>query len=402
MPYSTRYSAVAIALHWAIAAGILFMIGLGWNMDGSESLFQLHKSIGITILLLTVARIVWRLLNPPPALPNAMKPWEKRVSHWVHVAFYALMILMPLTGWLVVSTSYDFDIPTVLYGVVSWPDIPGVGFLSNETAHGAVLNVHSKLAWVAIGLLVLHVAGAVKHEISAEEGVLKRMIPGLFGKTARPSAPPRAFIGAFGAAFGVFALVAGMPALIGGGSGGNSAASPAAGQTGSAIEANWVVDQDASSITFSGTHEGATYSGRFRDWSADIRFDPENLADARAEVTVRTGTATANKKLYTDSLKSDEWFNPSDYPEATVTLDDFAESEGGGYTADATLTLKDSSVTVPFEFDLRIEGDRASMTGSTTVERTPLDLGQTSDPSADWVGEQVSIEVSVEASRTGG
>lgn len=398
MPYSARYSAVAIALHWVIAAGIIFMIGLGWNMEGSESLYQLHKSIGITILLLTVARIVWRLLNRPPALPGDMKPWEKTLSHGVHVAFYALMVLMPLTGWLLVSTSYDFDVPTVLYGLVSWPDIPGVSFLSNETGHAVVEFVHSKLAWVAIILLGLHVAGAVKHEISAEEGVLKRMIPGLFGKTSQPSAPPRAFFAAFGAALGVFILIAGVPALFGGGSG---SASPAAeAPAGAEIEANWTVDPAASSIEFSGTHEGSIYRGAFNDWSAEIQFDPDELDAARARVTVRTGSAEVNRKLYTDSLKSAEWFNVSQHPQATVELGNFRQTDDG-YVADATLALKDSSVTVPFAFTLDIDGDTATMQGSTSVERTPLNLGQQSDPGADWVGETVNITVDVRASRAG-
>jgi len=70
---TSRYTAVAIALHWAIAALIIFMIWLGWNMEENETRYQLHKSIGITILLLTVARVVWRMLNPPPALPCGCK-----------------------------------------------------------------------------------------------------------------------------------------------------------------------------------------------------------------------------------------------------------------------------------------------------------------------------------------
>ena len=118
MTETSRYSAVAIALHWAIALGILGMIWLGWNMDNNESLFQLHKSIGITILMLTIARIVWRVMNPVPPLPAEMKGWEKTLSSAVHYAFYGLMILMPLTGWLVVSTSYEFDIATVIFGTI--------------------------------------------------------------------------------------------------------------------------------------------------------------------------------------------------------------------------------------------------------------------------------------------
>ncbi|GGB79136.1 cytochrome b/b6 domain-containing protein [Henriciella pelagia] len=395
MTVSSRYSAIAIALHWAIALGIIGMIALGWNMDGNESLYQLHKSIGITILVLTIARIVWRVMNPPPPLPDDMKPLEKTASHLVHWAFYGLMLAMPLTGWLLVSTSHDFDIPTVIFGLVSWPDIPGVSFLANETGHAIVEFFHSKLAWVAIVLLGLHVAGAVKHEISAEEGVLKRMLPGLFGKTDKPSPPPRGFLAAFGAAIGFFALIAFVPMLFTGGSGASTTTS----ETPANMSSNWTVDPAQSGIYFSGIHDGSEYEGAFGDWNANIRFDPEQLADARAVITVRTGSVTASKKLYTDSLKSAEWFNVSGFPTATATLENFQKTGDGRYSADLTLAIKDSSVTVPFTFELDIDGNEARMKGEATVQRTPLNLGQTSDPTADWVGENVLIDVEVLASR---
>ena len=399
MTRSPRYSAVAIALHWAIAFGILFMIWLGWNMDGKESWFQFHKSVGITILILTVARIVWRLLNPPPSLPSDMKPWESKASHAVHLGFYALMVIMPLTGWLTASTSYDFDIPTVLYGLVSWPDIPGVGFLSNETAHGIIANIHSKLAYVLFALLALHVAGALKHEFGSEEGVLKRMLPGLFGKTDRPSPPPHGFLIAFGAAIGAFVLIAFVPQLFSGTS--QSSAPVAASDSGDTqIEPNWTVDYDQSSIAFTFTHEGQTYEGAFSDWTANIEFYEDQLDASAALVTVNTASATTPKKLYTDSLESAEWFGVSAFPEANVELTNFAETEGG-YTADATLSIKDSAVTVPFAFTLEDGNGVTVMTGGTSVDRTPLDLGQTSDAGADYVSETVRIDVRVTASPAG-
>ncbi len=397
-----RYTGVAIALHWAIALAIVGMIALGWNMDGNEALYQLHKSIGITILILTLARIVWRVLNPPPPLPAGMTAWERTLSHGVHVAFYGLMLAMPLTGWLYVSTAYEFDVATVLFGVVSWPDIPGVGFLTNETGHAVVEFIHSKLAWVAIGLLGLHVAGAIKHELGPEGGVFKRMIPGLLGRTAPPVQPARGALAAFGGAALVFAAIAGAPVLASAlqgasaGSGSDGAAAPL-------DEANWQVDMAASSIGFSGIHDGDPYSGTFQDWEASIAFDPDRLAQSRATVTVRTGTAQANKKLYTDTLRSGEWFDVSNHPTATVTLSAFREDEGArDYVADATLAIKDQTVTVPFRFDLEIAGDRARMEGETTLTRSALNLGMQSDPTADWVADEVQVDVLVEATRRTG
>ena len=115
-----RYSSVAMALHWAMAGLILFMIWLGRNMENHEARFQLHKSIGITLLVLTLIRILWRLYNKPPPLPSDTKPIEAKLSHLVQMGFYALMLLIPLGGWLMVSVS-EFRVPTVLFETVSWP-----------------------------------------------------------------------------------------------------------------------------------------------------------------------------------------------------------------------------------------------------------------------------------------
>jgi cytochrome b561 len=120
----TRYTTVAIVMHWLIAAAIIFQIILGWRMGdepkgpATYALFQLHKSIGITILLLSLARLAWRLVHPPPPHPGrpaALGDGSPRKI--VHVAFYVIMIGLPVTGWIMVSTS-RLAIPTVLYGVI--------------------------------------------------------------------------------------------------------------------------------------------------------------------------------------------------------------------------------------------------------------------------------------------
>lgn len=397
---SERYSTVAITLHWVIAVAIIGMIFGGWYMSdlpdgapGQYFLYQTHKSIGITILLLTVARIIWRVMNPPPALPDDMNGLEKTASHLVHLGFYGIMIALPLTGWLYSSVSIKLDVPTVLFGLISWPDVPFVEGLKTETASGVVNFIHSKLAWVTFGLLALHVAGALKHEFSAEEGVLKRMLPGLFGKANKPAAPGRGAITAFGAALGVFALIAGTPIIAGALSGGGKATTQAD------FTPNWSVDYDASSITFSGTHDGNDFTGRFGNWDAAIDFDLDALGDSRAKITVNTGSATASQKLYTDSLKSPEWFNIGEFPNAEVEITDIAGVESNGYTATANLTLKGITVSTEFQFVLVIEGDTATMTGQTTYQRQPLDLGQASDPDADWVSEDITVDVVVAATK---
>ena len=118
-----RYSGVAITLHWVMATLILFMIWLGHNMENHEARFQLHKSIGITLLVLTIARIVWRLYNKPPPLLADVKPLDSKLSKLVQFVFYGLMLMIPLGGWIMVSVS-PFAVPTVLFETVSWPSLP--------------------------------------------------------------------------------------------------------------------------------------------------------------------------------------------------------------------------------------------------------------------------------------
>ena len=395
---AARYTSVAIALHWAMALLILFMIWLGWNMDDNEVRYQLHKSVGITLLFLTVARIAWRLLNPPPPEPSTLKPLEEKLAHFVHIAFYALMVIIPLAGWLLVSIS-PFQISTVLFGAIDWPHLPFTTGLrqGNELLHGIVENIHSKGAWVIIVLLGLHVAGAVKHEFGGEEGVIKRMLPGLFGKTSPPSLPARGAVIAFGGSLVLFALIAAVPLI------GSAGASPRPAQSGALAETdgNWSVDYAASEIGFSGVYDGKPFGGKFENWSADVAFFPDDLAASFVTVTVETGSAATGTKLYDSTLREAEWFNTGAFPEAQVELSNFEKTGEDAYSATATMTLKGKETSVPLAFQLTINGDQATLDGKAVFSRKALDLGQVSDAGGSWVSDEITVTVTGTATRTG-
>jgi cytochrome b561 len=184
----TRYSAVAIVLHWLIALLILANIGLAWTFQNLPKgllefkLIQLHKSFGITVLVLSVLRLAWRLLNPPPAEPP-MPAWQKTAAGAVHWAFYVIMIGMPLSGWVMVSTS-AYNLPTLLYGAIPWPhigplhDLPTAGRKAWGDAAG---TTHAVLAWIAYGLIGLHVLAALKHQVLDRDNLIYRMLP-LWGR----------------------------------------------------------------------------------------------------------------------------------------------------------------------------------------------------------------------------
>lgn len=180
-----RYSAVAILLHWASALGVLALIGMGLTMTHAGlapmrlfPLYQWHKSVGITVLVLTGLRLAWRLTHRPPPHPAGMPARERRAAGAAHAILYGLLVGLPLTGWAVVSLS-PFNIPTVLYGLVPWPHLPLAPLLTDPVgAEGAFKLLHAYGAWFLTALLVLHVAAALRHHLILRDGVLWRMLPG--------------------------------------------------------------------------------------------------------------------------------------------------------------------------------------------------------------------------------
>ncbi len=180
------YNAVAMTLHWLIAVLIVTNIGLAWYFNTLTGLpkippVQLHKSFGITILLLSLARLAWRIVSPPPPVPASLRPWERIGAATVYALFYVVMIGMPLSGWALTSASaiIRFE-PIKLFGVVPWPAIAPLTQLPSpamKQTHDAFVTVHGLLAKLAYGLIVLHVAAALRHLILLRDGVMARMVP---------------------------------------------------------------------------------------------------------------------------------------------------------------------------------------------------------------------------------
>ena len=189
---SVRYGSVAMTFHWLIAALILTNIGLAWyfgTLKGADAIppVQLHKSIGITVLILTLARIGWRFTSRPPPLPATMKRWEIWAARTSHFVFYLLMLGLPLSGWAMTSASPLIKVhPITLYGVVPWPAIPFPG-ASSDTLHDlrhTLSTTHELLGWIAYAAIAIHVAAALKHQLIDRDDVLSRMIPFVRGRDA--------------------------------------------------------------------------------------------------------------------------------------------------------------------------------------------------------------------------
>jgi cytochrome b561 len=219
-----RYTRVAIVLHWAIAAFIIFNLCTGFFMESwppriRMTALMLHASSGLTVLVLTAARVAWRLLNVPPPHPAGMKPWERHTAHFAHFLLYAAMVLMPLSGWAILSAhappgshaaALEFPVrpapppggkpgaallrpapgtpsgpPPVMkvWNLIPMPMIapiqaigaePG-GIAPQRRLHKEFVDWHSVGGFLLLGLLILHVAGALKHQFIDRQPEFARM-----------------------------------------------------------------------------------------------------------------------------------------------------------------------------------------------------------------------------------
>jgi len=181
-----RYTTVAIILHWLIALLIIGQIACGVYMtrlpDDTVSkfeIYQLHKSSGLSILTLSLLRLIWRITHQPPPLPNGMSGWEKTSARLSHVGFYALMIMVPLGGWALVSASpFASSVPTYIFGVIPWPHLPFFEDIEDRAAlTEKIAGLHEFFAFTILGLLALHITAALKHHFVTKDSVLVRMAP---------------------------------------------------------------------------------------------------------------------------------------------------------------------------------------------------------------------------------
>jgi cytochrome b561 len=175
-----RYCGVAIALHWLLALTIVGLLSLGFYMTDLPfspwrlKLYNWHKWAGITFLVLSAGRLLWRLTHRPPALPvaisQAMPVWQTRAYHATHHLLYLLFFVVPLLGWAYSSAA---GFPIVWFGQITLPDLLGA-----DKALAQLIKPWHKLSALALlGLAALHVAAALKHHWIDRDGLLLRMMP---------------------------------------------------------------------------------------------------------------------------------------------------------------------------------------------------------------------------------
>ena len=172
------YSRGAIILHWLIAVLIVLNFVAAWisedmPKEDAAQVMANHKAIGLTILLLSVLRLVWRFVHKPPPLLESLKAWEAALAKVVHWLFYFLIIATPITGWGMASAGRKGE-PVSWFGII---DIPALPVAHDRETAGIFHESHEVLATLMIFLLVLHVAAALKHQFLDRDATMARMLP---------------------------------------------------------------------------------------------------------------------------------------------------------------------------------------------------------------------------------
>ncbi len=405
-----RYTTVAIVLHWAIAAAILFqLVGGKWMVSAGASatgsvftVFQIHKTVGLTILALTLARIIWRLANPAPALPDGMSPFERFAASITHLGFYAFLIAVPLSGWAMASVS-PTGVPTFFLLLDSLPfaHLPllgDAGLTERHTAEAFLKSVHYYLA-LAMGLLiVLHIAAALKHQFIAKDNLIARMI---ISARSAPNSVAKASIGGIAAATALMFLVGGIAWGIGQTAGYRSATfadSAAPAERGSTPDA-WVIDHEASALGFTITYTGNEVAGTIGSWTGDILFDPNDLESASATITIDMTSLSLGDATLQAQASGGDGFDLANHATATYQADQFTRTDDGSYQAEGTLTLRGVSLDVPLSFTFDESDGAATVTGTTSVNRLDFGIGAVGAANEAWLLYQVDIAFDLTATR---
>lgn len=401
------YSAGAMILHWLIALLIILNLTAGFLMVRFAGLaestrfliFQWHKTIGFLILFLTLARIAWRFMNKPPKKAPMLKI-EAFTASVVSVLFYFLMLLVPLLGWVVVSTT-NVRIPTFLFlnSSLPWPNLP---LMRDQDVSHFALNAHMLLAYSFVFLLFLHVAGAIKHSFIDHQPEFSRMLPTKYIR----------YLKAKTLSWPVMLLVLIVPALIGVIIAQHQTIIQSASQLANtnasasderqlsanhlANDGSWLVDMDKSTLDYTLDFSGTSTRGQIGDWQANIKFSPNQLENAQADIVVASNSIRYDDAFVAGSLADADGLDPTKYPQIHINLDKFSR-DGANFLGKGTITIRGVTKPVEVPFRFHQKNGIAKVEGSANIERLLFGIGAQNDADGSWLGKVIRVAFSLEA-----
>lgn len=372
-----RYSNIAIGLHWLMALLLIGMLVFGkimTSMDDASPLrylfTQWHKTTGIMLLFLALLRILWRLGHAAPAHPAHAPAWEKFAASASHFVLYALLFLIPISGWLMVSAS-ELNIDTLLFGVIPFPDVPYIGQLDNRAE--LTERFHSAHEWLSHGLIaivLLHIGAAFKHFLIDKDDVMPRMLPSLSDPAFK-----KLLWGFAGFVVLLTALVQSLNYF-------NTSSVP--------------LSSGASRVGFYAQVTGENTEAFFTQTDVTASIDLTNFNESSLRAVVDTASVESSNYQVKGSLPEAEWFNTAQFPNATFEATEFSDDGSGNLAITGNLTIKSTTKAVSFPIQLLENEGSRQVSGEFTVNRLDFDLGAQSQPNGDYVGLEVVINFQFE------
>ncbi len=370
---SQRYGDIAVIFHWAIALLIIGLLIIGKYMTSLEEndpvrfvLTQWHKSFGITVLILSVLRLLWRFTHKPPPELASIAHWQQRAASLAHGLLYALMFILPVTGWIMVSAS-PLNLDTVLFNVIPWPHLPGLDTLENRgDIADSFLDYHEMAGTVLIVILLAHIGAALKHHLIEKDETLVRMLP------AKESSSFKRKITVLGVA--VATSITGLYLYA---NSGNQAALLAAGDS----EVSFVAD-----VT------GEPTPGVFTQTSVEALINEADPSASTIVARVQTASLSIDNPQVAGSLPETEWFDVQNYPEAVFESGSVNAVDDGSLLVTGNLTIKESTREVSFPMTLSDEDGKRVVRGEFTIDRREFSIGLESQQSDDFVGYPVVVK----------
>lgn len=386
-----RYGTITKTFHWLTALLIVALIPTGIIANGmafdtpdaladKARLFSIHKTLGVTLFTVALLRILWALAQPKPAPLHPDRKGEQFLATTVHWLLYGSLILVPLSGWIHHAATEGF-------APILWPfgqDLPFVP--KSETLAGVTASLHIIFERVLVLSLLLHVAGALKHQFIDRDITLKRMWFGTAEGGSEGAKPGKST--PIAAALAVWVAAIGIGASLGLFTGHESTSQAVALAE---VDSDWQVESGTLAITVNQLNSDV--SGSFADWTAAITFD-ETAEGIMGNVDVTIAIPSLTLGSVTAEALKPEYFNAEAHPTANFAAE-ITRAETG-YLATGTLTIKGNAVPIELPFDLILDGDRAEMTGGLTVDRRDFGIGPEAESS---VKHRVVISVDLVATR---
>lgn len=372
---ATSFGSVAKSFHWLTALLILSNLPLGWYAtevaeavaaEPTEALiaqatflFSLHKTLGVAIFFVALARILWALSQPKPGLLNGdrgIEAWAAETAHWL---LYGSLVLVPLSGWVHHAATSGF-------APIWWPlgqNLPLVP--KSESLSDSASTLHFIFVLVLAGTIAAHVGGALKHHLLDGDATLRRMLPGRIDAIPTARQPNRilpmvaavaVWLGTLGgaAALGWFGSAEDGPTTL------------------AAVESDWQVESGQLQVTVQ--QLGSAVTGSFGEWTAEIAYsETPDDSGKHGDVTVTVSIASLTLGSVTQQAMGADFFNTAQFPTAVFTADLMATDSG--QVARGTLTIRDQSVPVEMPFDLSIAGDTATAKGTLALDRRNFNIG---------------------------